>query len=103
MKALLKEPFVQFLLLGGFLFCLYFAFGQPSEDEEVPPILVDDAFVSSIRSAWKAKRLREPTEEELRSEVENRLEKSIAFGRKLAYLYWIGIGTVAFLGATKPF
>jgi hypothetical protein len=36
-------------------------------------------------------------------EVERQLEKSIAFGRKLAYLYWIGILTVAFFGAVKPF
>lgn len=35
--------------------------------------------------------------------VERQLEKSIAFGRKLAYLYWIGILTVAFFGAVKPF
>ena len=35
--------------------------------------------------------------------AESRLEKSIAFGRRLAYCYWIGILTVAFLGATKPF
>lgn len=37
------------------------------------------------------------------AEVERQLEKSIAFGRKLAYLYWIGILTVAFFGAVKPF
>ena len=36
-------------------------------------------------------------------DAENTLEKSIAFGRKIAYCYWIGIGTVAFLGATKPY
>jgi len=35
-------------------------------------------------------------------EVEDRLEKSIRFGRRLAYLYWIGILTVAFFGAVKP-
>lgn len=34
-------------------------------------------------------------------EVENRLEKSLRFGRRLAYVYWIGIATVAFFGATK--
>jgi len=33
--------------------------------------------------------------------VENRLEKSIRFGRGIAYVYWIVIGSVAFLGATK--
>jgi hypothetical protein len=33
--------------------------------------------------------------------VEARLEKSIRFGRSIAYLYWISIGSVAFFGATK--
>jgi hypothetical protein len=36
-------------------------------------------------------------------EVENRLEKSLRFGNKLAYTYWVGILSIAFLGATKPF
>lgn len=35
--------------------------------------------------------------------AENTLERSIRKARYLAYLYWIGIGSVAFLGATKPF
>ena len=34
--------------------------------------------------------------------VENKLEKSILFGRRIAYLYWVGILTVAFFGAVKP-
>ena len=36
------------------------------------------------------------------SEAEETLERSIRVGRGLAYLYWIGIGTVAFFGAVKP-
>jgi hypothetical protein len=35
-------------------------------------------------------------------EIEEQLEKSIKFGRRLAYVYWIGILTVAFFGAVKP-
>jgi hypothetical protein len=35
------------------------------------------------------------------AKAEDRLEKSLSFGRKLAYFYWIGIGTVAFFGVTK--
>ena len=35
--------------------------------------------------------------------LENTLDKSIKTGRTLAYFYWVGIGLVAFLGATKPF
>ena len=36
-------------------------------------------------------------------ELEERLTREFAMGRRLAYVYWIGIGTTAFLGATKPF
>ena len=35
-------------------------------------------------------------------QVEATLDKSISFARKLAYIYWIGIATVAFLGVAKP-
>jgi len=42
-------------------------------------------------------------EEGENEEVERTLEKSIRTGRGLAYVYWVGISTVAFLGATKPF
>ena len=37
------------------------------------------------------------------SAAEATLEKSIRVGRGIAYVYWIGIATVAFLGAVKPF
>lgn len=36
-------------------------------------------------------------------ELERRLARELAVGRGLAYVYWIGIASVAFLGATKPF
>lgn len=35
--------------------------------------------------------------------VEGVLERSIRTGRRLAYVYWVAIASVAFLGATKPF
>lgn len=37
------------------------------------------------------------------AELEKRLSRELALGRGLAYVYWIGIASVAFLGATKPF
>lgn len=36
-------------------------------------------------------------------EVEATLERSIKFGRNLAYFYWTAILTTAFFGAVKPF
>jgi len=35
--------------------------------------------------------------------LEARLARELAVGRGLAYVYWVGIASVAFLGATKPF
>lgn len=37
------------------------------------------------------------------AEIEKRLTAIMAFSRKLAYLYWAGIITMAFLGTVKPF
>jgi hypothetical protein len=37
------------------------------------------------------------------AELEAKLTREINFSRKLAYVYWIGIGTVAFIGVTKFF
>ena len=37
------------------------------------------------------------------TEVEARLDKSIKFARKIAYVYWVSIATVAFFGSVKPF
>ena len=36
------------------------------------------------------------------AEISARMEASLARGRLLAYVYWIGIATVAFLGTVKP-
>lgn len=37
------------------------------------------------------------------TEVENKLDRSIQYSRYMAYVYWVGIASVAFLGAVKPF
>ncbi len=36
-------------------------------------------------------------------EAEARLDRELAFGRGLAYIYWVVIGTVAWFGVAKPF
>lgn len=37
------------------------------------------------------------------ADVEATLDRSIRFGRRIAYLYWVLIATTAFFGAVKPF
>ena len=34
-------------------------------------------------------------------DAESKLEKSLRFGKRLAYVYWIGIATVAFFGRNE--
>ncbi|MGI9263262.1 MAG: hypothetical protein ACR2QR_14545 [Woeseiaceae bacterium] len=36
-------------------------------------------------------------------EAEAQLDKELAFGRGIAYIYWVVIGTVAWFGVAKPF
>ena len=36
-------------------------------------------------------------------ELQRQLESEITLARGMAYVYWVGIAAVAFLGATKPF
>lgn len=38
-----------------------------------------------------------------KAELEGKLKSAMSLGRKLAYVYWVGIITNAFLGAVKPF
>ena len=35
--------------------------------------------------------------------LEGRLQREITMARGMAYVYWIGIGTIAFIGVAKPF
>ncbi len=55
-----------------------------------------------IMREWTVLFRRLATESETAS-IELTLDKSIRFGRNMAYVYWIGIAAVAFLGSAKPF
>ncbi|ARN73369.1 hypothetical protein [Oceanicoccus sagamiensis] len=55
-----------------------------------------------VMREWTTMFRRLVTEPENETEIEAKLDKSIRATRKLAYLYWIIIMTIAFLCATKP-
>lgn len=64
-------------------------------------LLVIGLLLRFIMREWTTL-FRKLDEKENSADIEERLEKSIRFGRRLAYIYWIGILTVAFFGAAKP-
>ena len=83
MRRLFGKPFVQFLVLGGLSFSLFSLLAE-DEQREGESIIVDEAFVRSIREAWKAKRLREPSAVQLEREVQNRVRTELFYREGLA-------------------
>lgn len=84
MKRLLREPLIHFLLLGAVLFLVYAYVerGHGSEQSRQITLTVDDLsqMVLVFRSQWR----RDPTPEELRSLVEDRVHEEVLYREALA-------------------
>ena len=85
MKRLLREPLVHFLLLGAILFGLY-AYAERgragAEQSKQIRLTLDDLsqMVLVFRSQWR----RDPTPEELRSLVEDKVQEEVLYREALA-------------------
>lgn len=85
MKRLLREPLVHFLLLGAILFGVYAYAERGRASAEQPKqirLTLDDLsqMVLVFRSQWR----RDPTPEELRSLVEDKVQEEILYREALA-------------------
>ena len=85
MKRLLREPLVHFLLLGAILFGVYAYVGRGHggvEQSKQIRLTIDDLsqMVLVFRSQWK----RDPTPEELRSLVEDKVHEEVLYREALA-------------------
>ena len=65
MTRLIKEPLVQFLLIGACIYGAYALFGVPEEDNTDSTVLVDANRIRGFAAQWKARWNRPPTREEL--------------------------------------
>ena len=83
-QRVFAEPFFQFLVLGGMTFGAYALVGTGSDGASTEEIVVDEPFVRAIKEGWSAKRFREPTAEELRSEIHNRVREQILYREGVA-------------------
>src|SRR5215471_19161001 len=84
MKRLLREPLVQFLLLGALLFVVYIWSGRGASGESSKEIRLtyDDLaqLVLVFQSQWR----RDPTPEDLNRLVENRVQEEVLYREGLA-------------------
>jgi len=76
MKRLIKEPLVQFVLIG---ICLFFLYGLVNTDEEKGEIIIDDALVESISTKWEGLRNRKPTLDELLGLIGRHIEQEVFY------------------------
>ena len=78
MKRLLREPLIQFLILGGALFGLHAAFAG-REPEPPGKIVVTAAQVASQRETFARTWQRPPTQEELKGLVEDYVREEVYY------------------------
>jgi hypothetical protein len=62
---LLKEPLIQFLLIGAAIYGAYGLYGNPDEDVVTRTVIVDENRIDSIISQWNGRWNRPPTRQEL--------------------------------------
>ncbi len=81
MKKLLKEPLFHFVLIGIALFALYGWVSDKSDSQET--IYFDDYDMNNIIASWEMQWKRLPTDEELKSLVEQNIRQEVFYQEAL--------------------
>ena len=77
MKKLWKEPLLHFLLLGFLLFALYSIVNKQNDSDNI--IMIDDYDMNNIIASWEMQWKRLPTDEELKSLVDQNIKQEIFY------------------------
>jgi len=81
---ILREPLLHFLLLGGALFGLFYAFGGGASEEVPNKIVVDEAKVRSLAENFGRTWQRPPTESELEGLIQDHVREEMVYREALA-------------------
>lgn len=84
MKTLLKEPLVHFLLLGALLFALFHMVGGRQEEDARDEIVVTSGRIGTLASMYEKTWSRPPSEEELKSLIQEHIREEILYRAALA-------------------
>ncbi len=76
-----KQPVVQFMFIGLFIFLVkvYIIQAQNNDNEEGFNIYISEGEVQSMKDVWESRWLRPPTEVELQGAINQRVEEAILF------------------------
>lgn len=83
MRSLLRQPLVQFLILGVLFFVLWVAFGR-REPEPQNRIVISAQEIERLAMFWERQWRRQPTEQELAGLVESRVKEEVLYREALA-------------------
>ena len=80
---LLREPLLQFFLIGVCIYLAYVLYGTPDEDLEDRTVVVDSARIGAFISAWEPRWKRPPTERELNGLIDQYIREEILYREAL--------------------
>jgi peptidyl-prolyl cis-trans isomerase C len=84
LTRLVKEPLIQFLIIGACIYGAYAMFGAPQDSDLDKTIVVDAARVQSFASQWSQRWNRLPTEQELDGVINAYVRDEILYRQALA-------------------
>ncbi|MEM7146400.1 MAG: peptidylprolyl isomerase [Verrucomicrobiota bacterium] len=84
MMRFLREPLVQFLLMGGCIYLAYALFGTPEEAGEDMEVRVDASRIDGFISEWERRWNRPPTREEVEGLIEQYVRNEILYRQAVA-------------------
>jgi len=84
LTRLLKEPLIQFLIIGGFIYGAYALFGTPEEDFRDTTIVVDSNRINSMISQWEARWNRAPTRKEIDGLIQQYIHEDVLYRQAVA-------------------
>jgi hypothetical protein len=79
----IKEPLLQFMLIGGCIYLAYVLYGTQNEDLEDRTVVVDSGRIETFISAWESRWNRPPTERELNQIIDQYIREDILYREAL--------------------
>lgn len=84
LARLLKEPLIQFLILGAAIYGAYAVFGTPEEDYRDTTILVDSNRIDSMIGEWERRWNRLPTRQEMDGLIQQYVKEDVLYRQAVA-------------------
>jgi len=84
LTRLLREPLIQFLILGVAIYGAYAVLGAPGEDYRDTTIIVDSNRIDSMIGEWERRWNRSPTRQEIDGLIQQFIKEDVLYRQALA-------------------